>query len=426
MSFSRLKHILPINHPLRTIYHRAWGIVAAVRYGFPGRKMDYIGITGTDGKTTTVFLTTQLLSLLGKKVGMSSTVGFRIGDHYWTNKSHKTSMGRFGLQALLQRFVHEKCDVGVVECSSHGLEQGRLTGIDFSTVLITNLSREHLDYHKTMEAYKKSKGILFRKMQRSKRRRVSVIYDNFAESKYYASFDADVKVTYGVKEDSSLRLLKTTALSKGQEIHFSYEGQEYAVHSSLDGDFNALNILGALGILLGRGSNIDTLLPLVPQLTSVPGRMEEVTESGAPYRFFIDYAVTPDALRVLYTSLKPLGKRLVAILGACGDRDQGKRPEMGMIAAEMCDMVYFTDEEPYTEDPASIIQMVVEGAKKVSEAQYEVIPSRRDAIQAAIGQAKEGDVIVITGMGDQTSRIVGNTKESWSDREEVLSALKKL
>ena len=426
MKLSLLKKLIPINHPLRTLYHRAWGIVAAVRYCFPGKKIEYIGVTGTDGKTTSVFLISQLLAMLGKKVGMSSTVGFRIGDHYWTNKSHKTSMGRFGLQALLDRFVREKCDIGIIECSSHGLEQGRLTGIDFSTALITNLSREHLDYHLTMDAYKKAKGLLFKKMQRSTHRRVSVVFDSFEESAYFQSFTTDVKITYGSKKDSVLRLIDSTPLTKGQTIRFAYQEQEYTVVSLLDGKFNAFNILGALGVLLGRGVHIDQLLPLIPQLTSVPGRMKEITDSTSPYRFFIDYAVTPEALKILYGSLRPLGKRLIAILGACGDRDQGKRPAMGKIAAEMCDMVYFTDEEPYTEDPNVIIEMLTSGALLVPESRFEVVPDRRDAIVAALKDAKENDVIVITGMGDQTSRIVGEKKEAWSDREEVLRAIQKL
>lgn len=419
------RKLIPIDHPLRTLYHRIWGLFAAVKYGFPGKKIPYIGVTGTDGKTTTVFLIAQLLSLTGKKVGMTSTVGFRIGDQYWTNKSHKTSMGRFGLQSLLARFVREKCDIAVVECSSHGLYQGRLSGIDFSTAVVTNLSREHLDYHRTMEKYKEAKGLLCKIVEKSKLTRSLVVCNDFAEAPYFLSFSAENKITYGETKDSTLRLLSAKPLPKGQELTFLYEGSEYVSQTSLEGHFNALNILAALGVLLAQGASVETLIALIPALQSVPGRMEEVTNDSQPYRFFIDYAVTPEALHSLYSTLKPLGKRLVAILGACGDRDQGKRPEMGAIAAKLCDYVYLTDEEPYTEDPQSIVTMIESGVKTVPNARYEVQYDRASAIQKAVANAQGGDVIVISGMGDQTSRVVGNSKQSWSDREEVKKAMDK-
>lgn len=421
-----LRKLIPQDSPIRLAYHALMGWFAALLYGFPARKMICIGVTGTDGKTTTVFLTTQLLRAEGRKVGMASTVGFRIGDTYTPNKTHKTTMGRLGLQRLLRDMVRAGCTHAVLEVSSHGLIQSRLAGIPFRVAVITNLSREHLDYHKTMERYKEAKGKLFRIMGRQKHT-TAVIGADFAEAAYYASFLADRRVFFGFDHGSALEKaalyggkVLTASITKVGDAKQDVTINGVPTSTTLAGDFNILNILAALGAAEGAGGQWESLLAHVPELTGVPGRMEEILASNG-VRWFIDYAVTPDALKKLYSTLSGMTKgNVIAVLGACGDRDQGKRPGMGEIASRNCHHVFLTDEEPYTEDPLAIIAMLESGADKTGKGNYTVIPERREALKAAAAMAQPGDIVVLSGMGDQTSRIVGDKQEPWSDRDEIL------
>lgn len=423
-----LRRFIRNDSPVRLAYHACMGWGAALLYGFPARKLVCIGITGTDGKTTTTFLTADLLRAEGIAVGMASTVGFRIRDSYTRNETHKTTMGRLGLQCLLRDMVRAGCTHAVLEVSSHGLVQSRLAGVPFSVAVITNLSREHLDYHRTMENYKKAKGRLFQVMSRQKHR-VAVIGADFAEAPYYAGFPADKRLFFGFKSGAATAMAKEqgSALTaeimqvhpEGQNVRLYHEAEVWETTTRLQGDFNVLNILAALGAAAGAGLPMANLVRHIPSLEGVPGRMEEVRAADGR-RVFIDYAVTPDALRKLYGTLRSMTSgRVLAVLGACGDRDKGKRPDMGEIASTMADYLYITDEEPYTEDPASIMAMLEDGAKRTGKGNYTVVAARRDAIQAACIMAGPGDIVVVSGMGDQTSRIVGDKKEPWSDREEI-------
>ncbi|PIV90919.1 hypothetical protein COW46_00200 [Candidatus Gracilibacteria bacterium CG17_big_fil_post_rev_8_21_14_2_50_48_13] len=424
-----LKKIIRHDSPLRLGYHALMGWGAAALYGFPARKMVCIGITGTDGKTTTTFLTTDLLRRQGVRVGMASTVGFRIGDTYEPNPTHKTTMGRLGLQKLLRRMVREGCTHAVLEVSSHGLVQSRLAGIPFQVAAITNLSREHLDYHGTMEKYKEAKGKLFRITSRHPKA-VFVVGKDFPESAYYLKERAKTKLLFGWETKSGdapaepfLAVSPPSVHERGQDFDIIYGGQRVPCTTSLMGNFNVLNIAAAIGIGLGLSFSFDSLVSSIKELTSVPGRMEILTAKDGK-RAVIDYAVTPEALTKLYATLRSMTSgKVIAVLGACGDRDQGKRPIMGAIASQLTDFVFLTDEEPYTEDPAAIIAMLESGAKKEGKGNYKTLLSRREAIETALAMAAPEDIVVVSGMGDQTSRIVGGDMEPWSDREEILAAM---
>lgn len=429
---SLLKKLLPHDAPLRLAYHALTGWGAALLYGFPARRMTCIGITGTDGKTTTTFLTTQLLMEQGCRVGMASTVGFRVGEVYEPNPTHKTTMGRLGLQRLLRRMVREGCTHAVIEVSSHGLVQSRLAGIPFSVAVITNLSREHLDYHGTMEKYKEAKGKLFRIAGRHAKSS-SVVGADFLEADYYLDMPAKHKLVFGFQDGAAAEHARKRSIPAlvashpkaeptGQSFTVSLGDQLIATRTTLSGSFNLLNILAALGVCLHLGYDFTRLVDSVPRLCTVPGRMEVHTAADGR-RAIVDYAVTPEALTSLYTTVRTMTQgQVIAVLGACGDRDQGKRPDMGAIAARLADRVILTDEEPYTEDPKAILAQLAEGARGVGRGNVEEILDRRDAIRYAVGLAKPGDVIVVSGMGDQTSRIVGSAVLPWSDREEILAA----
>ncbi len=421
---SLLRKLIPNDFPLRVWYLKMWTLIGAITYGFPAQGMPIVGITGTDGKTTTVFFTMQLLRSLGKKVGMASTVGFQIGEEYRRNSTHKTSMGRFGLMKLFREFKRSDVDIAIVEVSSHGLVQGRLDHVAFSTAVITNLSREHLDYHKTMKAYQHAKGILFTKVSQYKGRQSYVVYKDFDESEYYQEKGkGGCVLTYGKDKHATLSLGQIDHHEKGMKVAFVYQEKEYQVDLPAFGECNALNMLAAIEVCMAEGFMLDDITAHIGELKGPPGRMERLeTPNGVVV--YIDYAVTPKALTELYTTLKTSQQgRVIAVLGACGDRDQGKRPLMGELATRLCDHVIFTNEEPYTEDPRTIIGMLVVGAKQEHRTNFDIVEDRGVAIERALKIADKGDVIVVTGMGDQDSMVVGDEMIPWNDRQAVESRM---
>lgn len=434
--FTQIKKLIPHHFPLRILYHKCSAIVAALRYGFPAHGMNVIGVTGTDGKTTTSFLVTQLLLLSGKKVGMTTTVGFQILDTYTPNLTHKTTLGRFGLQQMLRKMKDLAVTDVVVEVSSHALDQYRVWGIPFSTGIFTNLSREHLDYHGTMERYFFAKKRLFDMVAGKKEEGNFIINarDTYAQRLLSTPFVRKILFTQGgLPKDLTpeqdwivFDARNVTSTTFGQSFDLHVGGKVYPSEIGLVGDFNVDNVLAAMAAVFAEGVAVETIIPLLAKLNAVPGRMEEVKSIQGKGRIFIDYAVTPEALTKCYENLRSICKgNLIAVLGACGDRDQGKRPQMGDIATDLCDTVVFTDEESYSEDPREIIRMLVSGVKEHNRDNYEVVEDRREAIERAISILKKDDVLVITGMGDQRSRIVNEVMEPWSDREVVGELLEK-
>ena len=407
---------------LRLLYHYIMGWIAAARYGFPGKKMKVIGVTGTDGKTSTCFMIAHILENSHIKVGMTTTVAFQIGKKKWKNTTHKTTLGRFGLHKMLRDMVRAGVEVAVVEVSSHGLLQSRLIGVNFVTAVITSLSREHLDYHGTMEAYRNAKGKLFRKLV-GKQDCTAIVCSEISESQYFLQFDIKNKIVYGedeIKGQNNEKISNIREVKGGQE----FELDKVKVFLPLAGEFHAYNATAALLAAKSVGVSLEKGILALCNMAPIPGRLEEiVAKNGA--KIFIDYAVTPDALTKMYSTLSSMvgeGK-LIAVLGACGDRDQGKRPIMGEIATRICDYVYFTDEESYTENPLDILEMLTKDAKKLGRSNFDVILDRAEAIKKAITASHHGDIIVVSGMGDQDSRVVGDKKLPWSDRGEVLKNL---
>lgn len=426
---SHLKKLVPEHSPLRKLYHKGIAVASVLRFRLPARQMNVIGVTGTDGKTTTTFLTMQLLRFAGKKVGMASTVAFQIGDKAIVNVTHKTTLGRFGLQRLLSKMKNENITNVILEVSSHALEQSRVWGIPFKTAVFTNLSREHLDYHRTMEEYFAAKKKLFTTVSKNKvSERTFVLNARDARAKDLLEISADRKILFTQntegellfsKATDSINIMNARVESEGQTFDIIINGKTYHTHTVLVGNFNLDNIAAAVGAAMAEGIAADEIVSYIPQLVAVPGRME-VVDIKKDFTVIIDYAVTPEALKKCYSTLRSSTKgNLIAVLGACGDRDQGKRGVMGDIATTLCDHVLFTDEEPYTEDPMDILHMLESIAKGKCKTNYQVLSDRRKAIREAMKSAKKGDIVVITGMGDQTSRVVGEKKIPWSDREVV-------
>ncbi len=412
-----LKRLLP--HSLVTLflptYHLGRAIYANYKFGRPAKHLKVVAVTGTNGKTTTAHFITKVLEAAGYKVGLSTTARFQIGRETWDNELNMTVTNPFELQSLLKRMQEAKVDWVVLEVTSHALIQHRIWGIPIHTAVITNLTQDHLDYHHTMEEYAAAKARLFKLAKFN-----AVLNHDDDWFNFFVQRSPQSKFSYGAHPDADIRLTKANLKPHGAKIMLQYGhgGEEVAVELNLTGKFNVYNALAAAGV----GHALDLNPQLVKQglenLRAVPGRMEAV-KAGQDFSVIVDYAHSPDAQRNLFETLKPLTDgRLIAVFGATGDRDKTKRPLMGAIASKLCDVVIVTDEDTYSEDPASIRQEILSGARG-SGGQAEVLEvgDRHDAMARAFQMAEPGDTVAVLGMGHQKHRVVGETKQDWDDRQ---------
>mgnify|MGYP001603549463 CR=1 FL=1 len=434
MSFKKvIKSVVP--RWLVSIYHWKLAALANIIYRFPSRGMRVIGITGTNGKTTTCFLLRSILAASGRKVGMLTTVSFGFDGKQVQNQLNMTTISPFLMQKYLRQMRRAGCTDVVIETTSHAVSQHRIWGLHFDALALTNISHDHLDYHGTMEQYKAVKLKLF-----SLPHRLSVVNrDDEAFDEFWRE-PAGQKRSFGLaSRDADVTAKKI--LTEGVGTLFTLvaaEGQ-IAVDLRLPGEFNVANALCASALALGLGADLANIKKGLETVEQVPGRMESVTLDDAkgklPFTVIVDYAHTPDALEKVYKALKPSVRgRLISVLGATGDRDKTKRPLLGALAGRFADIVMVTDEEPYTEDPAQIIEAVAAGVPRGAGKGRDMklghnffkVPQRVDAIEKAITMAERGDVVLITGMGDQSYKVVGTRHIPWSDREVVQAALRRI
>ena len=387
------------------IYHWVLGMAGAVLYGFPSRSMKVIAVTGTKGKSTTVFMISKIFEEQGLPVAAIGSLGFKIKDKVWPNMLKMTLPGRLKLQKFLYRARRAGCKYVVLEATSEGVAQNRLAAINVDCAVYTNLHREHLESHGSFDNYMAAKQKLFLKTRNA---HVLNLDDPYFEK--FANFPARNKITYGAKwgmisplkpEISSLQL-------------------------KLLGGFNEYNALAALAVASVYNLNMEKAVTSLNSIESVPGRME-ILRSPAGFNVVIDYAHTPDSLELVYQTLKDqlvTGGRLIGVLGAAGGgRDKWKRPEFGKIAAKYCDEIILTDEDPYDENPEEILEQIISGFP--DSANYSKVLDRREAIKKALNAARGGDVVVITGKGSETSMAIsGGRKIPWSDKNTVEDILK--
>ncbi len=439
-----LKKIIP-----KPVYHFLMALTGNIAYRLPGYKMTVIGVTGTDGKSTCVEMITEVLKSSGEKVGMISTVDIEVAGERRENAIGRTTIGRWGTQKLLRAMVQKGCKYAVIEASSEGIAGKRIWGIPFDGAVFTNLSPEHLNYHKTMENYRNMKGKLFKKLKSpfnfKKTKRVSVVYADDKESDYFLSFEADEKYTFGI--DSRLRssslsdeltsesndgndnlVLAENIILKTDRTQYEvvYKGKKYSISTKAIGKFNVLNELTGFCVGLGYGLDMDKVIKVLENFEGTRGRAEKINE-GQDFQVIIDYAVTPDALKTLYTSLREITDgKLISVFGATGDRDKEKRPKMGKVASELTDIVLLTDDETYTEGSQQIIDQVYAGVPEKLRSKVEIVPDRLDAIKKALSKAQKGDTVAITGIGHQKSRSMGGDKIKWDERKIVSDLLKNM
>ncbi|HXG04967.1 MAG TPA: UDP-N-acetylmuramoyl-L-alanyl-D-glutamate--2,6-diaminopimelate ligase [Candidatus Binatia bacterium] len=389
---------------------------AAAWYGEPSRHLTVVGITGTNGKTTTSYLVEALLQARGMRTGVIGTIEYRLGSE--VVPAGQTTPEALDLQALLARMRAAGIQGVAMEVSSHALALARVEGMTFDVAVFTNLTQDHLDFHRTFDQYRAAKRHLFELLAASdKPRRAAVVNaDDPAGIEMVRGLDVPV-LTFGLGEGAAVRAVEHESTLDGIRLTADTPRGRLALRSPLIGQHNVMNLLAAVGAGLGLGLEPDAIASALSRVGAVPGRFEQV-RAGQPFLVVVDYAHTPDALeRVLTTARRLTRGRLAVVFGCGGDRDRGKRPIMGEIAARLADRVWVTSDNPRSEPPAAIIAEVLAGVERAggrARAASEV--DRRRAIAAALGWARKGDTVVIAGKGHETYQIVGDRVVPFDDR----------
>jgi len=387
----------------KNIYHLLVAILANVFFGFPARRLTVIGVTGTDGKTTTVNLIYHILKESGFSVSMISTTGVIIKGKKYPLGFHVTTPSSFTLQKFIAKAINknEKENFLILEITSHAIDQNRIFGIPFYIAVLTNITNEHLDYHKTFENYLKTKTELLKKSK------ISVLN----------------------KDDKSYRLIKKLLsgykgkmLTYGLSAKADFVFEEEQIATDLIGDFNKSNLMAAYSVCRTLGIPKESVKKAIGNFQLPEGRLEVVYDKK--FSVVVDFAHTPNAFEQLLSSIRPNIKgRLIHVFGSAGERDKEKRSEMGKIASQYADIIILTSEDPRSEDPTLIIEDISSGIGEKKEI-YK-ITDRTKAIEKAVTLAKKGDLILTTGKGHEKSMNLGNGEVPWSDKKEILRILKK-
>ena len=405
---------------------RALGVLASRLLGDPSGRLRMIGVTGTNGKTTTTYLAKAVLEAAGKRAGLIGTVSYHIGSEC-IEASH-TTPGAVDLQHLLGRMEGAGLDSVVMEVSSHALAMDRTSGCEYDTAVFTNLTQDHLDYHRTMEEYFQAKLRLFTGLQaelKSGSKRAVLNADDPWTARIREACSVPVW-TYSIRNPSDIHANDVRLTLGGTSFTADTPLGRLPVQSRVVGEHNVYNMLAAIGIGINEGVPIDAIREGLASVGNVPGRFERV-EAGQNFTVIVDYAHTEDALNRLLGAAEALKTgRIITVFGCGGDRDRGKRPKMGRAATEHSDVVILTSDNPRTEDPLAILAEVEVGVRAVLKARqipYEMIPDRRIAIETAIRMAKPGDMVLIAGKGHEDYQIIGKTKYHFDDREVARDAI---
>lgn len=376
-----------------------------------------VAVTGTNGKTSVAEFARQLWENIGVEAGSVGTLG--VCSSKVNLPGGLTTPDPVELYSALNALAANDVNHVAVEASSHGLDQYRLDGLNVDAAAFTNLTRDHLDYHRNEHAYFFAKARLFGEIMQPGATAVVNLDDPCGKTLDDIAWGRGLeRISYGADRSANLQLLSAIPTSTGQKISVRYEAKQYDLELGLVGAFQASNVLAAAGLVMATGAEAGDVFGVFHQLRGVPGRMELVAENGGT-GIFVDYAHTPDGLRTALSALRGHSPRAIHVVFGCGgDRDVGKRPQMGSIACELADHVYVTDDNPRSEDPAFIRDQVIEGCQLARN-----VPDRADAIAMAIENAGPEDMVLIAGKGHETGQIVGNEVIPFSDVEAVKAAL---
>ncbi len=429
---------VPADTPLLIVddSRRALALIANAFFGHPSRRLKLIGITGTNGKTTTTHLVKSIIEAAGHTAGLIGTIDYRVGDKVYP--APNTTPESLELQRLLSEMVGLGASHCVMEVSSHALALGRIEGCEFAAAGFTNLTQDHLDFHENMDAYFQAKLRLFTGLTPEA---WAVINSDDERGVEIVRKTRARVITTGYGELANVRPVGTIRHSiNGLMFDAASPAGTIPVESSLVGRYNIYNILTAIGIGTALGIGADMIARGIRKMKAVPGRMEQVDE-GQPFGVVVDYAHTEDALVRLLESVREVTARhIITVFGCGGDRDKTKRPKMGAAAIAGSDVVIITSDNPRTEDPLSIIRDIEQGlvkrgvktsakdtAKQVPPGikPYYVIPGRHEAVAVAVGLAKPGDVVVLAGKGHEDYQIIGEKKMHFDDREVAREEIRK-
>ena len=405
------------------VYRRGRVQLVSARYGNPARQLKVIAVTGTNGKTTTACYINEILKEAGLKTALFTTAVIEVAGDRQLNDLNVTVASTDRMQRFFRDAKRAGVDYVVLEITSHALHQHKLATVPIEVAVMTNLTQDHLDYHKTMDSYAEAKGKLFAGEPKFiVLNRDDEWFDFF--NKFVASGQ---KITYGTHEEAEARIDYVKLYKKGSEANVVIDHQtKLSLATALPGRFNVYNMVAAASTAYLLGVKLTDIVEGVANLEGVPGRFERVAE-GHGYDVIVDYAHTPDALEKLLEAARATTKnRVMLVFGACGDRDKGKRPIMGEIAAKMADRIFLTDEESYNEDPKIIRDQVRSGIERAGgDAKMTEISDRRAAIDKALSVASKGDTILITGMGHEQYRIIRGERMPWNDAQVVRELLAK-
>ncbi|MFC5403053.1 UDP-N-acetylmuramoyl-L-alanyl-D-glutamate--2,6-diaminopimelate ligase [Cohnella soli] len=414
---------LPLDIPQLVVSdtRQAMAQLADYFYGRPSHILRPVGVTGTNGKTTTTYLIERIWTDAGIEAGVIGTIETR-----YAGKSVPMS-GTTPDVLQLQQLFHSMVGAGtkrcVMEVSSHALEQGRVKGTKFRTAVFTNLTQDHLDYHLTMDAYRDAKGLFFSRLGNSfadepSERSFAVLNADDEASGIFAKMTSAEVLTYGIDNPAHLKATNVRITASGTSFDLETFRGNRSVKLRLVGKFNVYNSLAALGAALCEGIGLDEALRSLESIPGVPGRVEPVDE-GQPYAVVVDYAHTPDGLENVLNAVKELATgEVICVFGCGGDRDRTKRPMMGRIAGRLADKVIVTSDNPRSENPQAILADIEEGLKAdgVPPDRYQLEPNRRAAIEKAVEMASPGDVVLIAGKGHETYQIIGGVTHDFDDR----------
>lgn len=383
-------------------------------YGRPSEHLDVIGVTGTDGKTTTCYLAVAALQAGGRRPGMIGTVEVRVGGEVTPNDDRNTTPEAPELQALLAKMIDAGNDSVVMEATSHGLAQSRVRNCRFRVAIVTNVTSEHLEFHGTVEAYREAKAMLVEEAP------IAILNADDPAFGYFRDRARDRVVTYGTAASADVRATNIQASADSTTFIATTPGWSGEVRLQLPGAFNVHNALAALALAEFEGVDLAAAARALGTVSGVPGRMERI-DAGQPFGVVVDYAHTADSLAKMLRTLRPLtAGRLIVVFGSAGERDRVKRPAMGRVAAELADLAVVTDEDPRLEDGHAINEAIAQGAREAGArdgTDLWVIDDRRAAIAHAIGLAGAGDMILLAGKGHEGSMFYANEKRWWDERE---------
>lgn len=405
----------PINVPVTNIVVPETRIAAAqlanAFYCRPSQELKLIGITGTNGKTTISYLAEAVLNQAGKPTGVIGTIGYRVGGKVLP--AAITTPDACQLQELLRNLVNQGISTAVLEVSSHALALHRVDGCQFHTIVFTNLSRDHLDFHKTPEAYFQAKERLFKDFSAE----VTIINVDDPIAGNLIKLARGELITYGIEKEADLKATDIKLRLQGTSFRMRSKRGALDINLKLIGKHNVYNALAAAGIGLTQGIDLPTIKEGLGRVPGIPGR-GELIEEGQDFTVIVDYAHTPDALEKILTSLVCLQPvRIITVFGCGGDRDRTKRPQMGEISTHLSTHTFITSDNPRSEDPLTIALDIEVGIKRAGRSNYEVVLDRREAIKKALTLARSGDLVLIAGKGHENYQIFRDQKVHFDDRE---------